>query len=385
MKKVRQLHVILKTAERCNLACSYCYFFFGGDESYKVHSPVIKRETLTRVLDFIHKGCTDLSVEGLNVYFHGGEPLLQKKQDFDEMCDAFRNKLSFLRLDLSVQTNGVLIDEEWVSLFRKHSISVGVSIDGNKKDHDKYRVDHKGRGSYERTKKGLEILKEKSMGKVPFGVLGVINPQSNGREVYHHFVKELEIKSFDSLLPDYHYESAPPPSEISRFTDFLCEVFNAWVEDDDPSVRVRFLSSVMMSLLGRNSGFLNFGAVKPDTAAVTISSDGDLSPDDTLRSTHRNIIHRNAHIDTVTLPQFLEDSIFQELAAAKTDLPKTCQECIYKKICVGGEPINRYKKENGFDNPSIYCEGLKKIYEKAAVYLLQNGAPKEKILGALSF
>src|SRR5438105_10663432 len=80
------LEVILKTVERCNIACRYCYFFFGGDTSYERHPPCITRATVNEVAGFLKAGAVDLGIDKLQIDFHGGEPLMQKLCDFDWMC-----------------------------------------------------------------------------------------------------------------------------------------------------------------------------------------------------------------------------------------------------------------------------------------------------------
>lgn len=369
-ESIKTLHVILKTAERCNLACSYCYFFFGGDESYLRHSPIIKHDVILKTAAFLAQGAKELNIQNINIYFHGGEPLLQKKADFDKMCTIFRERFSCLNLYLSIQTNAVLLDRDWIELFRKHNVAVGISIDGNKEIHDKYRVDHKGHGSYEKTKKGIDLLKEQGFSS--FGGLSVITPQTSGKEVYYHLTRELGFDHFDFLLPDNNYGNKP--DDLDEIGIFLCDAFKAWSEDNNPEIRIRFFSSILLRLLGRHSGFINFGPLQSDSGAITISSDGDLSPDDTLRSTAQTIIHTGKTIYDVSLRQFLANEVFDILENAKTKLPNECQKCVWKNICAGGEPVNRYSKDKGFDSPSIYCKSLKKIYEMAARHLLKNNA-----------
>jgi|HubBroStandDraft_2_1064218.scaffolds.fasta_scaffold74821_2 uncharacterized protein len=75
--EIRDLDVILKTVERCNIACKYCYFFFGGDTSYEQHPPYISRDTLQAVANFLKVGVTDLAIPRLKINFHGGEPMMQ--------------------------------------------------------------------------------------------------------------------------------------------------------------------------------------------------------------------------------------------------------------------------------------------------------------------
>lgn len=256
-KSIKQLHVILKTAERCNLACSYCYFFFGGDESYLQHSPVMKPKVIQDVSEFLCKGVKDLNTSSVNIYFHGGEPLLLKKPDFDNMCSLLREKLSTIDLYLSIQTNGVLLDDDWINLFIKHKVAVGISVDGNKEIHDKFRVDHKGRGSYEKTKNGIALLKRANTIKeqIPFGALSVINTEASGEEVYHHLTHELGFDHIDFLIPDNHYETMP--NNIKEVGEFLCSAFRTWAEDSNKNIRVRLFTSIIHRLLGQKSGFVS--------------------------------------------------------------------------------------------------------------------------------
>ena len=135
-------------------------FFFGGDESYKSHSPIIKEETIDAISSFLQRGCEELGIKRVSIYFHGGEPLLMKHHLFEYACLSFKNKLEKIldSLLLSVQTNALLVNKEWVGLFEKYSIRVGVSIDGFKEHHDKFRIDHKGRGSYDKTVEKIKYL-----------------------------------------------------------------------------------------------------------------------------------------------------------------------------------------------------------------------------------
>jgi uncharacterized protein len=133
----------------------------------------------------------------------------------------------------------------------------------------------------------------------------------------------------------------------------------------------------------RQSGFVSFGPIQDETGAITISSDGDLCPDDTLRSTAQDIIHTGKTIYDTNLKLFFESDVFKILKKAKTQLPVECLNCVWKNICVGGEPVNRYSKEKQFDNPSIYCNSLKNIYEYITANLLYNGANKDTIMNVL--
>ena len=82
-----------------------------------------------------------------------------KKQRFDEMCTLFEDHLEgVVNLKFLIQTNAMLIDQEWVDIFVKHDIGVGVSLDGPMNINDENRIDHQGRGTYEITIAGWRLV-----------------------------------------------------------------------------------------------------------------------------------------------------------------------------------------------------------------------------------
>jgi uncharacterized protein len=112
---------------------------------------------------------------------------------------------------------------------------------------------------------------------------------------------------------------------------------------------------------------------------MTISSNGDLGPLDELRSTDPNFREDRKNISNVSLKEFLNLNIFSDIQHASETLPSKCESCCWSAICDGGGLVNRYSTKNKFNNPSIYCEGLKMFYSHVAKYLLENGFPLEEM------
>ncbi len=199
----KRLEVILKVAERCNINCTYCYFFNGADDSFRFHPPSISKATITNVAEFLSQGAIDQKLENIQIDFHGGEPMLLGKKRFSQICTYLQSSVGTVtKLTLCMQTNATLIDSEWVDLFEQHQIHVGVSLDGPAEYHDAERIDFRGKGTYDRVIRGIRLLQEaqKRIGEV--GVLCVINPRHSAGRIYRHFVDDLHINGMDFLLPD---------------------------------------------------------------------------------------------------------------------------------------------------------------------------------------
>src|SRR5262249_48731099 len=148
-----------------------------------------------------------------------------------------------------LQTNGTLINSDWVTLFRKFGFSVGLSIDGSPESHDRYRSYHNGDGSYSSVVRAIRLLRDEG---IRFGTITVIDPSLNGREVFkHHY--NLGIRKMDFNLPiltHRTFEEQYSSGAVDRFTTFMCDIFDAWIDQDDPDVEVRTLASLVRQLVG---------------------------------------------------------------------------------------------------------------------------------------
>jgi uncharacterized protein len=383
------LVVIIKTVERCNINCSYCYVFNMSDNSYKSRPIYISDNVISGIIHFLKNGCIDLSLKTIDIIFHGGEPLMQKKNKFDSMCATILSNLScFVKINFGLQTNAMLVDDEWINLFHKYNIGVGVSLDGPKDVHDLYRRGHNNMGTYDKVVKKIKLMQENSkmndIGGV--GILCVVNPDFKAKEIYRHFVDELNIKSIDFLLPDFSYNNQPK-QPIAAYGEFLCDIFDEWAYCNHATkVSIRFLESTINALTNGFSRIYGEGPlVEKQLPLITISNIGELGPLDQLRNTNSTMFCRDTTVFNRELIHFVNSSIFKILSEAQTVLPSECRSCCWQNACKGGALTNRYSEINQFDNPSIYCQGLKNYYSHVVAYLLKSGKNLEILMNGLGF
>lgn len=379
----RELNLVLKTVERCNINCSYCYYINGRDRSY-LHRPVyISQEVVNQLCSFLTKGTVELGLSCITVVIHGGEPLMQKKSDFELICQKLISiqEKTGTKIEIKIQTNGMLIDKEWVRIFCRYNIQVGISIDGNKSMHDKYRVDHRGRGTYERVVEKIHLLISSQYSKTnKVGTITVINPEFSAAEIYRHFVDDLKIKNMNFILPDYDHDQKMPYS-AEDFGDYLSVLYNEWLIDNDSSVYVVIIRLLLEMLLGKQSYVFGLGPINENLIPiVTVYSDGKLGPVDDLAVVIYQFLSKyNYSISTISLAEFIKSPIFNYIYTEHKNVNEQCTNCYWYRICAGGALNNRYSKENHFSNPSVYCDGLKKFYENLTLSLIKNGVSSEKI------
>jgi uncharacterized protein len=360
---------------------------FNKTSDAYLDKPKLMNLTQTRaVADFLAEAIRSGDADAVRIIFHGGEPLMVGKARFAAMCDVFVEVLRpIARLGFSVQTNAMLIDPEWVSIFRRYDVNVGVSLDGPEEINDIDRVDHQGRGTYKRVRTGVGKLIDAAQhgaGPQP-GLLCVINPAAHGADLFNHFVKEVGVNSIDFLLPMETWDSVGDLS-VEKVGDFLVSAFDAWVAMGSQSVSVRFFENFYTYMTGVTR--THRAAERPqDYVIVSISSDGSFGPDDALRVASDDLFDFSVH--THTLAQYLASPQVRHLHQASVEAPAECSGCAWENYCKGGSAngrvINRYSDAAGFGRKSVLCEALRKAYAHMALYLIDQGYPEEKMIQRL--
>ena len=148
--------VLVKAASRCNLDCSYCYVYNLGDEGWKSQPRRMSDAVIGAVTDQLSL-LSHTQSRPLSVVLHGGEPLLL---GIDLTRRLIAGLKSSLRADagLHIQTNGVLLTDEFIDLFDRYDVGISISLDGPVKLHDRHRRDRRGDGSHERVVAGVARL-----------------------------------------------------------------------------------------------------------------------------------------------------------------------------------------------------------------------------------
>jgi len=376
-RATEHLNIVFKVSERCNLKCDYCYFFFAGDDSWKKHPPLVPADVIENLGAFSARAAKKYGMQSVTLIFHGGEPLLMPRARFVEMCERLRSYEDGFCFNFGLQTNGVLVRDEWIDIFERFRISVGVSLDGPPPVNDRHRLDLKDRGSYDRTVAGLRLLQEAAAKKrmSPPGLLAVVNPSADGGEVYRHFVHKLGVTDMSFLTPDYTWDSGVDGEIIRGVERYLVSACRAWLRDKNPKVHIRIFSELLSAMVSSEAMDLLRRYRDDYRNIIAVSSNGDLAPEDTLRVVDPRFASMGLNIATHGLEDLLESDAWREQAEAATKRPEGCGSCGWWNICKAGRPINRFSRSLRFDNQSLYCNGLQDMYTEIATFLVRNGVP----------
>jgi len=354
-------HAVLKVASRCNLNCSYCYVYNKGDTTWKIRPPLMSDEVFETALGRISEQCLATRQDRFRIAFHGGEPCLIGHGTFDAWCGRARTALGeMVQLGLVIQTNGTLLDSTWIDLFRKHRVAVGLSMDGPREIHDAARVDHQKQGSYERVERGLRLLQE---GSVPYGVGCVIPLGTDPLTVHHHFLG-LGCTQITYLMPHFTHDTIAPIRERYGPTpcaDFLIPIFDDWWFESTMEIQINDLKDVVRVIMGGRSHSEALGNYPP--RYVFIEPDGEMEGLDNLRACCDGLSRIRLNVRNASFADLLHTETMHSLAIFEgMPVPQACRGCMEGETCRGGYLPHRYSSARGFDNPSVWCADLLKLF-----------------------
>ena len=113
MHSLDKVTLILHLSDLCNLHCKYCYV-------QNDHIPQKNLDILT-IIPAIKKIIDFNADQGTKIILHGGEPLMVSPKKMDEflaLLATYANNQEY-HLVFSIQTNGTLINDDWILLFQK--------------------------------------------------------------------------------------------------------------------------------------------------------------------------------------------------------------------------------------------------------------------------
>ncbi len=334
------LAVIKAAGNRCNLRCRYCYTLSEARQNFMLD------RTLKRVIKAISE------LDPLPIFFWGGgEPLLRGKDFFKKVLDLQSRFCGNRNAINSLQTNGTLLDIEWIDLFKQYNFQIGVSWDGR---NDSSRVTPNGEAISDNVWGRIELCLREGLS---LGIIMVITKQNErfvsetARLLYSRGVKSLLLKPYIGETEELSLDSA-------SYAEVICGLLDLWLDIGDKNWIIEPLHSFVRVLSG------NFSEVACQLTNncgnfLTIESNGDISCCDFIP---QRLVFGNVH--TMNIYDVFKKSNYREFVKKLKTNPEGCFNCKWVHLCSGG--CLHYRKFNlhfrQWEQYSL-CEATKKIFD----------------------
>ena len=346
--------LVIQPTPFCNIDCSYCYLPSRNSKA------VVSKQTLVNLFSQVF--ASGWVRDCLPVVWHAGEPLALPLSFYR---DAFRTidalKPSGLTISHSFQTNGTLINEAWCAFFAEEPVSVGVSIDGPKHLHDRYRRTRSGAGTFDKTLAGIQMLRRAG---VPFHVISVLSRASMASpgELFAFYVAAgIEEVCFNVEESEGNHvsESFAHPDIEAAYYHFLREFWRLSTAAPGRITFIREIEDAIQHVIRpQDAPFANqltepFAIISMDCAGNIATFSPELLG---LKNAEYGDfllgnINRDALTDLASSP-----NLARMLRDIRAGVEMCRQSCEYFSVCGGGEPVNKLAENGSFaSTETMYC------------------------------
>lgn len=356
---MRSLSVMMKPSSGlCNMHCDYCFYCDEmqkrKQKTYGFMSEITLKNVVRRTL---------LSAdEAVSYVFQGGEPTLCGL-DFYKKVIEFQRRYNKYGICVSnaLQTNGYLIDDTWCQFLKENRFLVGLSVDGIKETHNRYRHTQNGEDTFEKVLHAAACMDHY---QVPYNILTVVtqNTACNIERIYEFYKKQgwkyqQYIECLDPLGEEHgRNEYALKPK---KYGEFLIQLFELWYEDwkrgTQPYIRM------FDNYIGILHGHYPEACSQQGTCGIqnVVEADGSVYCCDFYMLDEYYLGNFNQDKIEV-IDQKREEIGFIERSLKLSD---TCRACTYFKLCKGGCQRNRDRSQFGDTYDNYFCESYKMFFD----------------------
>ena len=354
------LSILLKPASSgCNLRCAYCFY---ADEA--------KARTISnygRMPEAVSHALIEKAVKAaegsVTFLFQGGEPTLAGLDFFrDFTAHVKKTAPPSLTVYYAIQTNGTLLDEEWCRFFKENRFLAGLSLDGSRECHNRFRLDGAGKGTYDRVR---QVARRLEQAGVEYNVLTVVTGYlaRHVQSVFSSLCREgFRFQQYIPCLDPLEEERGGQEYSLSpaQYAEFLKKLFDLWYRELEQGRywSIRYFDNLVWMLGGRDPEQCSMGG--RCGLQYLVEADGSVYPCDFYGLDQYRLGNLLEH-DWAQLDRTREALGFVE---ASRRVPEDCRRCAWYALCRNGCRRDRLEEPDGLGR-NYYCQAYAQFFAYA--------------------
>ncbi|MFC1817400.1 anaerobic sulfatase maturase [Thermodesulfobacteriota bacterium] len=365
VKASREFQVFAKpVGSICNLDCHYCYYLkkehlYPKGELFRMPDDILE--------EYIVQHIDAFPGPVINFSWHGGEPTVLGLEYFRKIVALQRkHRPPNRRITNGIQTNGTLLDQEWCRFLAAEGFAIGLSLDGPREMHDRYRVTKGHKPTHKQVMRGYKLLRQH---RIPCDILCVVHAHNvqYPTQVYRFFkqIRAQYIGFLPLVEPQQDAEGGVSQRTVpaEAFGTFLGTIFDEWISQDIGRVNVQIFEEATRTTFGQEHALCIFRQTCGDVPVV--GHNGDFFSCDHFVDTE----HRLGNIQETPLVDFLESPAQRAFGQAY------CQACEVRDMCHGGCPKDRIRHTpDGEAGLNYLCAGYKHFFTHCQPFVAELSA-----------
>lgn len=356
--------ILIKPASaNCNMDCKYCFYKCLSSHREQYSKGFMSEETL----EILIREAVAYAQGSLTFAFQGGEPMLAGLAFYQKAVELQRKyNDKNLKIENTIQTNGTLIDETWAAFFAEHHFLVGLSLDGPRKMHDRYRRDAAGRDTFAQIMHSVQLLEQYH---VDYNVVTVVTAETAKQASFLYKFWKRNRYPFVQFIPcmdeirrqQESQEQSAYAVEPQQYGKFLCELFDLWYEDfkAGESMDIRMFSNLAQMAAGYPAEQCGMNGCC--NCYFVVEGDGSVYPCDFYCMDEWKL---------GTVADGFERMRCSAVATAFVDTSRPvwreCRDCPYYSLCRGGCRRWREPLVDGAPGPNRLCPAYQRFFAHAA-------------------
>ncbi|MCL4123872.1 UNVERIFIED_CONTAM: hypothetical protein GTU68_010940 [Idotea baltica] len=359
---MKTLTILVKpSSDKCNLQCHYCFYHDISNKRETKDYGFMSNNTAQKIIDNAFS-CQTHQI--INFAFQGGEPTLIGIDFFYQFIDYVEQQKRMYRLDITVQyslqTNATRLNKTWLTFFKEHDFLIGLSLDGDRFVHDRYRIFTTGKGSYDKVTSILDRLKKQG---IRFNILSVITSQLAHRiNIIYPELKALGAEHLQFIPCLEPWDEKPNQQSWSLTAQdyglFLSQLFTLWEKDVylNKEPEIRYFSN----LIGIMFGYLPESCDMRGTCAIqnVVEANGSIYPCDFYAFESMKI----GHVEKQRFDQLHNEEKAQQFLNRSYKLPIDCQRCSFLQLCRSG--CQRHNETEELGGKNRFCHSYLYFFNK---------------------
>lgn len=327
---MKEVSFLIKPASSlCNLRCIYCFYMDEAEMRSQNSYGIMRDETMHRLIE---QACS-LDVEQINFCFQGGEPTVAGCEYFHKFINHVNKVNQNKKITYAIQTNGTLINQEWISIFKENDFLVGISLDGFVQNHDFFRKDANQEGTFDRIINNIKLLEDAG---INYNILTVLTRRLAQRpnQLFDFYMKyNFKYVQLIPCLPSLESNSIMDRQALRPrdFSEFYKKFFDRWFDEyvDGNYISVTLFDNLIPMYKGLAPS--QCGMLGKCQLQMVVEGDGSIYPCDFYVLD----TYKCGNINENSLDEIMHAKAAKKFLGYKRELCKECKNCSFINMCHG--------------------------------------------------